>query len=384
MDAVGDKSGVTRLVAAGDWFAQGRMPDAVRARSETAAILETLRGADIAFVNLETPLTRRGVRAEKQNTLRADPAQVEDLVLAGVDVVSLANNHMLDYGVDGLTDTLAVLGERGVRHVGAGATLEAARAPVVVDSPGGRVGFLAFASTLPQGFAAAAERPGVAPIHVTAAFVVENPLAQEQPGTPPPVVTFPLGLDVDATCEAVRALRDRADFVVVSAHWGVAGQDAIMDYQREVGRALIEAGGDLILGHHPHRLHGIEFHRGKPILYSLGNFVFEPLPPAGNTPSLSFRGRMTAANVYGAMRREGVLVDARLRSAALERLTLRPLLLDAAGYPMLCGERATPFATLLGDLSPDTGARFRVEDGAVVVEPARVAPNRSRRHAGRS
>lgn len=361
---------VTRLVAAGDWFAQGRIPDDVRARRETAAVLEALRGADIAFVNLEAPLTRRGVRAEKQNTLRADPGQVEDLVLAGVDIVSLANNHMLDYGIDGLADTLAVLGERGVRPVGAGPTLEAARAPVVLDGPGGRVGFLAFASTLPQGFAAAAERPGIAPIHVTAAFVVENPLAQEQPGTPPPVVTFPLGLDLDATCAAVRALERRAEFVVVSAHWGVAGQDAIMDYQREVGRALVEAGCDLVLGHHPHRVHGVELHRGRPIFYSLGNFVFEPLPPAGNTPHLSFRGRMTAANVYGAMRREGVLVDARLRGGALERLALRPLVLDDGGYPMLCPERADQFATLLRDLSPNLGARFRAEDGAVVVEPA--------------
>ncbi len=364
------KEAVTRLVAAGDWFAQGRIPEEVRARRETAAVLEVLRAADVAFVNLEAPLTRRGVRAEKQNTLRADPAQVEDLLLSGVDVVSLANNHMLDYGIDGLADTLALLSARGVAHVGAGPDLEAARAAAVLDGPGGRVGFLAFASTLPQGFAAAAERPGVAPIHVTTAFVVENPLAQEQPGTPPPVITFPLRLDLDATCDAVRALRDRAEFVVVSAHWGVAGQDAIMDYQRDVGRALVEAGCDLILGHHPHRIHGVEYHRGKPILYSLGNLVFEPLPPAGNTPHLSFRGRMTAANVYGAMRREGVLVDVHLRGGELRRLALRPIVLDDGGYPTLRPEQADRFATLLQHLSPGTGARFRVEDGAVIVDPA--------------
>lgn len=304
------KGGATRLVAAGDWFALGRIPEAVRARPETAALFETLRAADIAYVNQEAPLTRCGLRAEKQNTLRADPAQVEDLLLAGVDVACLANNHMLDYGVDGLADTLALLAERGIRQVGAGLTLEAARAAVVLDGPSGRVGFLAFASTLPQGFAASAERPGIAPIRVTSAFVVENPLAMEQPGTPPPVLTFPLAADLEATCSAVRTLKAEAEYVVVSAHWGVAGQDAIMDYQREVGRALIDAGCDLILGHHPHRLHGIEFYQGKPILYSLGNFVFEPLPPAGNTPHLSFRGRMTAANVYGAMRREGAMVAA--------------------------------------------------------------------------
>lgn len=363
-------NGTTRLAAAGDWFALGRIPEAVRARRETLAVLAELAAADIAFVNLEAPLTRRGVRAEKQNTLRADPGQVDDLVAAGVEVVSLANNHMLDYGIDGLLDTLAVLERAGVRQVGGGKTLEAARQAVVLEGPGGRIGFLAFASTLPQGFAAAAERPGIAPIHVTAAFVVENPLAQEQPGTPPPVVTFPLAQDVDATCEAVRRLKAQADLVVVSAHWGVAGQDAIMDYQRQVGRALIDAGCDLILGHHPHRLHGVEFYRGAPIFYSLGNFVFEPLPPAGNSPHLSFRGRMTAANVYGAMRREGVLVNAEVRGSRIERLSLAPVLLDGEGYPTPRGDQAEQFASLLANLSGGMGTAFRAEGGGVLVSPA--------------
>lgn len=372
------KDATTRLVAAGDWFALGRIPQAVRSRPETAAVLKELEAADIAFVNLEAPLTARGVRAEKQNTLRADPAQIEDLLLAGVDIVSLANNHMLDYGTDGLLDTLAILERHAVRPVGAGQSLVAARAPVVLDGPGGRMGFLAFASTLPQGFAAAAERAGIAPIHVTAAFVVENPLAQEQPGTPPPVVTFPLRLDVEASVEAVRRLKAQADFVVVSAHWGVAGQDAVMDYQREVGRALVDAGCDLILGHHPHRLHGVESYRGKPICYSLGNLVFEPLPPSGNSPHLSFRGRMTATNVYGVMRREGVLVECRVRGGELERLSLRPVLLDAGGYPTLRPQAAAQFVRLLASLSPGMGTAYRAEEGRVVVALAQPEPG----HAG--
>lgn len=358
----------TRLVAAGDWFALGRIPEEVRSRPETAEALGELEAADIAHVNLEAPLTRRGVRAEKQNTLRADPSQVEDLLLSGVDVVSLANNHMLDYGIDGLLDTLETLKRAGVRQVGAGPNLAAAREGAVLEGPGGRVGFLAFASTLPQGFSAAEERPGIAPIHVTAAFVVENPLAMEQPGTPPPILTYPLQRDVDATVEVVRRLKSQTDFVVVSAHWGVAGQDAIMDYQREVGRALIDAGCDLILGHHPHRLHGVEFYQGKPIFYSLGNFVFEPLPPSGNSPHLSFRGRMTAANVYGAMRREGVMVDLRVMGGEIWQLALLPVLLDARGYPTLRRDAADQFASLLSGLSMGMGAEFQVEGGQLFVK----------------
>ena len=361
---------ITRFVAAGDWFALGRIPGEVRSRTETAAVLNELKAADIAFANLEAPLTTRGVRAEKQNTLRADPCQIEDLLISGVDIVSLANNHMLDYGIDGLADTLVNLERHGVMQVGAGLNLEAARRTAVLEGPGGRMGFLAFASTLPQGFAADAERPGIAPIHATAAFVVENPLVQEQPGTPPPVITFPLQMDVDVTVESVRKLKAEAEFVVVSAHWGVAGQDAVMDYEREVARALIDAGCDLILGHHPHRLHGVEFYREKPIFYSIGNFVFEPLPPSGNSPHLSFRGRMTAANVYGVMRREGVLVDARVRSGHLERLSLLPLLLDGGGYPTLPQDAADSFITLLERLSEGMGTTFRAVDGEVEVSPA--------------
>lgn len=360
--------GTTRLVAAGDWFAQGRIPETVRSRPETAAVLNELKAADIAFVNLEAPLTTRGVRAEKQNTLRADPGQVHDLLISGVDIVGLANNHMLDYGIDGLMDTLALLDRHNLLQVGAGTNLAAARETVVLEGPGGRMGFFAFASTLPQGFAAAEERAGIAPIHVTVAFVVENPLAMEQPGTPPPVMTFPLKMDVDAAAEAIRALKTRADFVVISAHWGVAGQDAVMDYEREVGRSLIDAGGDLILGHHPHRLHGVEFYREKPIFYSIGNFVFEPLPPSGNSPHLSFRGRMTAASVYGVMRREGVLVDARVRGGQLDQLTLLPILLDSGGYPTLRPNAAGQFAVMLKDLSHGMGAAFEAVDGKVIVE----------------
>ena len=357
---------LTRIVAGGDWFARGRIPEDVRNRCETTAVLEELKTADVTFVNLEAPLTTRGIRAEKQNTLRADPELVKDLLISGVNIVSLANNHMLDYGIDGLKDTLTILERECIRQVGGGLTLEAARSSEVLVSPGGKIGFLAFASTLPQGFAASKERPGIAPIHVTSAFVVENPLAQEQPGTPPPILTMPLQMDVDATLKEVKNLKAQSDFVIVSAHWGVAGQDAIMDYEREVARALIDHGCDIILGHHPHRLHGVEFYRGKPIFYSLGNFVFEPLPTSGNSPHLSFRGRMTAANVYGVMRREGILVDARICAGSVSQLLLLPILLDEDGYPTLRRDIAGQFVELLKALSVGMGSAFEATDAGEV------------------
>ncbi len=359
----------TRFVGGGDWFAQGKIPEAAMSRKDTIAVFDEIREADISFINLEAPLTVRGVRAEKQNTLRADPRQIEDLLDCSLSIVSLANNHMLDYGIDGLKDTLAILEEKGIRQIGGGHTLQEARATQVLEGAGGKIGMMAFASTLPQGFAASVDRPGIAPIHVTSAFVVENPLAQEQPGTPPPILTMPLKMDVDATLAEVKKVKQEADFVITSAHWGVAGQDAIMDYEREVAHALIDEGCDMILGHHPHRLHGVEFYRNKPIFYSIGNFVFEPLPVSGNSPHLSFRGRMTAANVSGVMRREGVLVDARIRGATLERLTLLPVVLDTDGYPTMKRELADQFVSLLKDLSIGMNSEFEItSEGEVLVQ----------------
>src|SRR5919199_3445745 len=235
----------TRLLLAGDWYGSRRMPADAAAAPATAAVLDLLRQADIALANLETPLTTRGVAQEKLSVLRADPTLADDLVAAGIDIVTLANNHLLDYGPEGLVDTLAALDARGIPYVGAGPTLEQARAPRVLQGSGGRIGFLGFASTLPQGFAAGPARPGVAPIRATTTFVVEGYTLLEQPGTAPPIATFPLEIDLEATVESVRALRQHVDYVVVTGHWGVVGQDAVMDYQRAIAHALIDAGADL-------------------------------------------------------------------------------------------------------------------------------------------
>src|SRR5919199_5939976 len=96
----------TRLLMAGDWYASGPMPPDAAQAPETAAVLRLLREADVAFANLETPLTTRGVAQEKLAVLRANPALADDLFAAGVDIVTLANNHLLDYGPEGLLDTL--------------------------------------------------------------------------------------------------------------------------------------------------------------------------------------------------------------------------------------------------------------------------------------
>lgn len=358
---------VTRLLIAGDWYASGRMPVEAVEDESTAAVVRLLRGADVAFANLETPLTTRGVAQEKLSALRADPALADDLVAAGVDIVTLANNHMLDYGPEGLLDTLDALDARGVAHVGAGRSLEHARAPHVLRGPGGSIGFLGFASTLPQTFAAGPARPGVAPIRATTAFVVEGYTLLEQPGTAPPVVTYPLEMDLEATAHAVRTLRGDVDYLVVSGHWGVVGQDAVMDYQRVVAHALIDAGADLIVGHHPHRLHGVEIYAGKPIFYSIGNFVFEAPPAGGGSPYLSWKGGLTTTAIRAMFRREGLVLEVRVGGGELVELSAHPVMLGTAGYPLLRPDAAGDFALLLGDLSDGYDVRFTAVDGRVLI-----------------
>ncbi len=204
-----------------------------------------LARADVVFGNLEGPLTDRGEPLDKRFVFRTPPDKVAPaLARAGFDVVALANNHTLDYGPEGLFDTLAALSGAGISGVGAGVDSDAARAPVVVESGGLSIGFLAYSNTFPEAFWATAERPGTA-------FGHEHHVRAD-----------------------VSRLREQVDVVVVSFHWGQELATELRDYQPRLGRAAIEAGADIVAGHHPHILQGVEVYGGGVIFYSLGNFTF--------------------------------------------------------------------------------------------------------------
>ncbi|MGH2427258.1 MAG: CapA family protein [bacterium] len=241
-----------------------------------------LRDADAGFANLEVPLSDRGEPADKPIAFRSDPGLATELSYLGLDVVSFANNHSLDYGIPALLDTIAAVEEAGVAVIGAGSNLDQAMAPRMIKG-NIRVAFLAFCSTLPVGSAATTARPGVAPIRVRVSILADAPILEEQPGTSPYMRTELVTEDVDRARAAIEQARRNADAVVVSIHWGVPPgwvapfQGMLADYQQPLGRALVDAGADLILGHHPHTLHGIEIYRRKFIAYSLGHFAFHSL-----------------------------------------------------------------------------------------------------------
>jgi hypothetical protein len=258
------------LAATGDVVVQ-RPPEGCDPR-----LRELLGGAELAFGNLEVPLTTGGTPAEKAATHRAHPDRAADVRGLGFDVVTLANNHLLDFGVDGLRDTLAAVTAAGLVPVGAGMTEVEARRPAVREG----VVFLGLCSALPPGFAAGAASPGVAPVRVLQQVSVDPALAAEQPGMAPYVHTSAYPPDVDAACAAVRAARAAGDFVVVGIHWGVpygfaaASYGPLAEYQQPLGRALVDAGADLVVGHHPHRVQHVERYGGGLIAYSVGNYAF--------------------------------------------------------------------------------------------------------------
>lgn len=211
--------------------------------------LSAIQSADYFAVNEEFPFSSRGTQAaDKQYTFRLAPEKVSMFKEMGIDAVTLANNHALDYGTDALLDTCEVLDSAGILHTGAGKNLDEAKQPVVFEKNGQRVALIGATRVIPQAdWAATNGHPGMLSSYEVS---VEPLLAQI------------------AECHAA------GDKVVVLIHWGIEREEKPQEYQRALAKRYIDAGADLVIGSHPHVLQGIEYYKGKPIFYSLGNFVF--------------------------------------------------------------------------------------------------------------
>jgi poly-gamma-glutamate capsule biosynthesis protein CapA/YwtB (metallophosphatase superfamily) len=249
-------------------------PDREDPRECFALVRDELRKADIAFCQLEVNLTERGARLPQvRHTHRAKASSAAAIKDAGFTIVSFSGNHCLDWGPDGFFDTIDNLKGAGLAVVGVGANIAQARAPVIEEANGVRVAFLAYNSILPSNYWAEADRPGCAPMR---AWTIYEQIEPDQPGTPARIHTHALRADLEAMVADVKAAREIADVVVMSIHWGIHFIPAVLaDYQQEVARVAIDAGVDLVLGHHAHILKGVEVYRGKAIFYSMGNFAID-------------------------------------------------------------------------------------------------------------
>lgn len=209
------------------------------------ATRETLQQGDIVIGNLESPLTSSGVEfAGKKFRFKTRPKAAWSLKNAGFTHLALANNHILDYGEEGLRQTLEALDVNALAYSGAGKNLAMARTAAIVTVKGVKVAFLSYSLTYPKEFFASAGKAGTAP-----------------------------GYESFFSTDIMQA-RKNADCVIVSFHWGGEGEDRPKPYQVATAHKAIDAGADIIIGHHPHVLQGVEQYRNGVIFYSLGNFAF--------------------------------------------------------------------------------------------------------------
>lgn len=295
---------------------------------------DLLRASDITFANLEGPYSDLGdTEPGRISSFRCPPAGIGVIQDAGFDIVSVANNHTMDLGGDAFLDTLSRLSAAGIRYVGGGENIAAARAPAVIERHGIRIAFLACATNIntPRKYAAGLETPGCAPMRVSA-LLPDDHLNQE---------------DLAALLASVRAARRQFDAVIVSCHWGVSdgGTRTLAVHQMGLARRLAEAGADLVLGHHPHVEQAVAVIEGVPVCYSLGNFV------------LDYTGRAhppTALAVEATVGRHGV---ARLR---LIPITFEPL----TGRPYVPGPDNEQYRTVLSDLGAHAALRATTIEAA--------------------
>lgn len=246
--AIAQQPAVT-LVAVGDVMLARTVPQRLATHGEAWAwekIAPYMAQADIRMCNLECAVTNKGLAVPKRYSFRADTALAARVLTAGkFSVATLANNHSYDYGAQGLADTLITLHTLGIAGPGAGMGRAAAIQPHIVTSHGLRIAFVAYTWWPPEGYIPTPDGPNLA-------MLDETTLAAE-----------------------LREAKKNADFLVVSFHWGKEYLPVPSDGQRRVAHLAIDAGADVIIGHHPHVVQPVEIYHNRPIFYSLGNCVFD-------------------------------------------------------------------------------------------------------------
>lgn len=229
-------------------------------------IADFLHSADLVFGNLENPISDRGRNQGSIYSFRAARETVQGLTFAGFNVLNLANNHIFDWGVVAFGDTLDLLEENKIRTIGAGRNETQANEPLMIDEKGMRIAFLGYTPLYPRSFEARGDAPGIAHFDLSR---------------------------IEARIREIKS-QHLAETVVISLHWGEEYRARANATQRQIAHALVDAGADLIVGHHPHVVEEVEAYHGAWIAYSMGNFVFDQ-----NFSEETNRGILIQATVRG-------------------------------------------------------------------------------------
>ena len=399
-------------------------------------VIDLIRSADAAFANLEMLFHNYEPYASAASGgtyMRADPALVKDLVWAGFDLVSRANNHAGDYGVLGMDLTTKYVAEAGLVQAGVGHSLAEAREAKFLETPKGRVALISVASTFPDSSRAGRTRgdmparPGLNPLRFTTTTTITadhmtalRAMAAATTGRPagtgntfnylgnlfvvgatPGVKTEPLKEDLDEIAAVVKNAAGLSDYTIVTIHSHEGGRDRFLpsDFLVTFARAMVDAGADMFVGHGPHVLRGIEIYKGKPIMYSLGDFIFQNETllrlPSENYEGLNL-GPTAHVNDFNDARYdfdksgfpadppiwEAVVARPRYRGEQLVELALHPITL---GHGQSRTVRGRPlFADgplgqkILGDvvrLSAAMGTKVTIRNGIGYVELGSALPS---------
>lgn len=278
---------------------------------------------DVVFANLETPLTdsRHGLDNTRKIVLKAEPEAVVALTVAGINLISLSNNHILDYYEKGLFDTMELLDQNEIKHAGAGKNIEEARTPAIIEKNGLKIALFAYTSMAELTYAGK-------PYQNYAAGPEKSGLVQNR---------------YETIREDILKIRDEVDLVAVSLHWGVEDSFKVKPEQTELAHRLIDDGADIILGHHPHQFQGIELYKGKPILYSMGNILFDQNDPENM---------------------ESFIIDMKYKGTELIEFDAIPVrIIDKSIVEIQTGSNAVGLLERQAELSLKLGTEPVIEDG---------------------
>lgn len=314
----------------------------------------TLEEADFIILNLEGPFaggTDDDAKSDipHKNWRHSNPDQVSALTAASVDAVGVANN--VTYPWQALMRSLKVLDSVEIPYAGGGKDIVEAHKPVILEKKGLKVGFMQYAATVfPTNHAATKNQPGIAEIKVYTAY--QPPKNLDKPGQPPYVITWLDEKSKALMVDDIEKLRKEVDVIIVSYHWGVSGTYEPVSYQSEIGKAVIDAGADIVFGHGPHKYQKIELYKGKPILHSLAQAVFDD--------RREDRGKRF---------KEGLLAHIAVANKKVESISLVPTWRDEDNFIQLQDPNQGKGKELLGYLNTvnEGGAELRVEGKEIAI-----------------
>jgi len=341
-----------------------------------------LKQGDIRFCQLETNLSTRGTPLPQARLpMRAHPNSARALKDSGFQVVSFASNHCMDFGREAFFDTIDAIKTNGMEPIGVGRNIAEARRPAIVERNGTKVAFLAYNSILPFGYWAVIDRPGCVPMR---AWTIYEQVEPDQPGSRCRTHTFPHKDDLQAMAADIEKAKSNADIVIISIHWGIHFVPAqLADYQRETARKAIDCGADLILGHHPHILKGIEVYKGKATMYSLGNFAIEqPSAFMKDLYNTSRHREIEELNPQWDEKREyplppetrkSLIIKCVISEKRIQRISFLPVYLTARSEPEILKSGDERFGDVVGymdEITSDQGiyTRFARKGDEIVIE----------------